>query len=177
MKQIRNGHPAQIGRNNTMNRIRNFAVSAFAAAMVMPLVAKAAPSGDKLGVLECTVDGGIGMLIGSSKKVNCTFAQSSGAVDSYTGSISKLGLDVGITGESHIKWVVFTPAGTELGDHPLAGKYVGVSTGVSLGIGLGANALVGGNDKQIGLQPLSIEGQTGLNVALAVSTLNLEATK
>jgi len=109
--------------------------------------------------------------------VNCTFAQSNGDVDSYTGSISKLGLDVGITGESFIKWVVFTPSGAELDDHPLAGKYVGVSTGLSLGIGLGANALVGGNDKQIGLQPVSIEGQTGLNVALAVSTLTLEVSK
>lgn len=160
-----------------MTRIRTLAASVFAAGLVMPLAAQAAPSGDKLGVLECTVDGGIGLLIGSSKKVNCTFAQSNGDVDSYTGSISKLGLDVGITGESFIKWVVFTPSGAELDDHPLAGKYVGVSTGVSLGIGLGANALVGGNDKQIGLQPVSIEGQTGLNVALAVSTLNLEASK
>ncbi|MGJ8573066.1 MAG: DUF992 domain-containing protein [Hoeflea sp.] len=160
-----------------MIRIRPLAASVFAVATIMPLVAKAAPSGDKLGVLECTVDGGIGLLIGSSKKVNCSFAQSNGDVDSYTGSISKLGLDVGITGKSFIKWVVFTPVGAELDDHPLAGKYAGVSTGISLGIGLGANALVGGNDKQIGLQPVSIEGQTGLNVALAISTLTLEASK
>jgi hypothetical protein len=160
-----------------MKHVQFLAVSVLAAAALLPVSAQATPSGDKIGVLECTVDGGIGLLVGSSKKVNCTFAQSGGGVDSYTGTISKLGLDVGITGESFIKWVVFTPSGAELGDHPLAGKYVGVSTGVSLGIGLGANALVGGNDQQIGLQPVSIEGQTGLNVALAISTLSIEASK
>lgn len=150
--------------------------SVLSAVVLMPIGAIAAPNGDKLGVLECTVDGGIGLLLGSKKQVNCTFAQSNGDVDTYTGNIAKLGLDVGITGKSYIKWVVFTPSGTDLPDHPLAGKYAGVSTGISLGIGLGANALIGGNGKQIGLQPLSVEGQTGLNVALAVSTLTLEAS-
>jgi hypothetical protein len=150
--------------------------SMLAATAFTPLTTSAAPNGDELGVLECTVDGGIGLLLGSSKSVNCTFSQSNGDVDTYTGKISKLGLDVGITGKSYIKWIVFTPSGAELSDHPLSGRYVGVSTGVSLGIGLGANALVGGNEKQIGLQPLSVEGQTGLNVALAVSTLTLEAS-
>lgn len=131
---------------------------------------------DQLGVLECVVDGGIGLLIGSSKGVNCSFQHDDGTLETYTGNISKLGLDVGITGESFIKWLVFTPTGTELPEHPLAGRYVGVSTGATLGIGLGANALVGGNNEQIGLQPLSVEGQTGVNVALAVSTLTLEAS-
>lgn len=130
---------------------------------------------DELGVLDCVVDGGIGLLIGSNKEVNCSFEHTNGTVETYTGNISKLGLDVGITGESYIKWLVFTPSGTELPAHPLAGRYIGVSTGASLGIGLGANALIGGNSEQIGLQPLSVEGQTGLNVALAVSTLTLEA--
>lgn len=156
-----------------MKFIRIVAASIFTASVLLPMASIAAQSRDKLGVLECTVDGGIGLLIGSSKKVNCTFAQSGGGVDTYTGKISKLGLDIGITGKSYLKWVVFTPSGTELPDHPLAGKYAGVSTGLSLGIGLGANALIGGNDKQIGLQPLSVEGQTGLNIALAVSTLRL----
>nr|WP_306264194.1 DUF992 domain-containing protein [Pararhizobium sp. IMCC3301] len=160
-----------------MNYIRIIVASILSASVMAPLSANAAPKGDQLGVLECTVDGGIGLLVGSSKKVNCTFAQSNGAVDAYSGKISKLGLDLGVTGKSYIKWVVFTPAGTELADHPLSGRYVGVSTGATLGIGLGANALVGGNDKQIGLQPLSVEGQTGLNVALAVSTLTLNAEK
>ncbi len=157
-----------------MKIIQIVAASIFTASALVPMTTHAAPSGDRIGVLECTVDGGFGLLVGSSKKVNCTFAQSGGGVDTYTGTISKLGLDIGITGKSYLKWVVFTPTGTELPDHPLAGKYAGVSTGLSLGIGLGANALVGGNDKQIGLQPLSVEGQTGLNIALAVSTLRLE---
>lgn len=123
------------------------------------------------------VEGGIGLLIGSSKNMQCTFSSADGSSEAYTGTINKLGLDVGITGKSFIKWVVFTPAGSEIGKFALAGKYAGVSTGLSLGIGLGANALVGGQEKNIGLQPLSIEGQTGINVALAVSQLSLQAAQ
>lgn len=159
-----------------MKKVLILAASLLSMSTAMPQSAIAAPNCDRLGVLECTVDGGIGLLVGSSKKVNCSFAQSDGTVDTYTGSISKLGLDIGITGKSFIKWVVFTPLGAELADHLLAGEYLGVSTGLSLGIGLGANALFGGNEKQIGLQPLSVEGQTGLNVALAISTLRLVAS-
>ncbi len=123
--------------------------------------ASAEVTGDKIGTLECEVEGGIGLLIGSSKKLTCMFSGSDGKSENYTGSINKLGLDVGISGKSFIKWVVFTPAGITIGDHALAGSYVGVSTGLSLGIGLGANALVGGQAKEIGLQPLSVSGDTG----------------
>lgn len=158
-----------------MKSIPIIAASVLAAVALSPVVANSQPNGDRVGLLACTVDGGIGLLLGSSKTVNCEFTHSDGRIESYTGTISKLGLDVGITGKSYIKWIVFTATGVELPEHPLAGSYVGVSTGASLGIGLGANALVGGNDKQIGLQPLSVEGQTGLNVAVAVSKLSLSA--
>ena len=144
-----------------------------AAAAMAPLSANAADR-DKLGTLSCTVEGGIGLLIGSSKKAACEFKHADGTMEKYTGQISKLGLDVGVTGESFLKWVVFTPVGTNIGEHALAGRYVGVSAGGSLGIGLGANALVGGSAKKIGLQPLSVEGGTGVNVAVGVSTLTLE---
>ena len=35
----------------------------------------------------------------------------------------------------------------------------------TVGVGLGANVLVGGSGNSIALQPVSIEGTTGLNVA------------
>ncbi|TCD16149.1 DUF992 domain-containing protein [Oricola cellulosilytica] len=158
-------------------RIINILAAAAIAASATVLPASAEVTGTKVGSLDCEVEGGIGLLIGSSKKMQCTFSAADGSSEDYTGTINKLGLDVGITGKSYIKWIVFTPAGSEIGKFALAGKYAGVSTGLSLGIGLGANALVGGQEKNIGLQPLSIEGQTGLNVALAVSQLSLQAAQ
>ena len=155
-----------------------YAISALVISMAIPAVPTMAAgkvSGDKVGSLECEVEGGIGLLIGSSKKLTCTLTGSDGLNENYVGTINKLGLDLGITGKSFIKWMVFTPAGSEIGTHSLAGSYAGVSTGLSLGIGLGANALIGGKADNIGLQPVSVEGNTGLNVALAISTLKLEA--
>ena len=144
-----------------------------ATATLYPLAAGAAER-TKLGTLECTIEGGLGLLIGSSKEAACTFKHADGTSESYVGQLSKLGLDFGITGESYLKWIVFAPAGTEIGEHALAGQYVGGSAGASLGIGLGANALFGGSAKKIGLQPLSVEGGTGLNVAIGVSSLTLD---
>lgn len=144
------------------------------ASLAVPFSAQSAER-NKLGTLSCTIEGGIGLLLGSSKKAACEFKHADGSMEKYTGKISKLGVDIGVTGESFLTWVVFTPAGTEIGEHALAGRYVGISAAGSLGIGLGANALVGGSAKKIGLQPLSVEGGTGLNVAVGVSTLTLEA--
>lgn len=128
----------------------------------------------QLGVLDCTVEGGLGLLVGSSKDATCQFTHEDGTVELYTGSLSKLGLDVGISGESYLKWIVFTPVGNEVGQYALQGDYVGLSAGVALGIGLDAKALVGGSNDKIGLQPLSVEGKTGLNLAVGFSSLSLQ---
>ncbi|POF32822.1 DUF992 domain-containing protein [Roseibium marinum] len=154
--------------------MKNVLILAAAAVAMTVSAVSAEVDGTKLGVLECEVEGGIGFLVGSSKKLQCTFTGQDDSTESYSGAINKIGLDFGITGKSYIKWVVFTPAGSEIGKFALSGSYGGVSTGLSLGIGLGANALVGGQEKNIGLQPFSVEGQTGLNVALAITTINLE---
>jgi hypothetical protein len=159
-----------------MNTMKTVAAALVAACAIAPLSASAAEK-TTLGSLECTVEGGIGLLITSNKQMTCTFTETNGASENYTGSIRKLGLDVGVTGESYIKWVVVTPAGSEIGEHALAGSYAGVSTGVTLGIGLGANALIGGKAENIGLQPVSVEGQTGVNIALALTSLTLEAAR
>lgn len=128
---------------------------------------------ERLGTLSCEVAGGIGLLVGSSKAVSCEFKQRTGKVERYTGTIGKLGLDVGITGKSYLSWIVVNTAPTTVGAGSLAGTYVGASAGAAVGIGLGANALVGGNSKNFGLQPLSAEVGTGLNVAAGVSRLQL----
>lgn len=131
--------------------------------------------GQRLGALECTIEGGWGMLLGSSKDVACTFAYADGQVEKYKGSLDRLGIDVGKTNDSYMTWVVFTTAENIPGEYSLAGEYTGVSAEASLGIGLGANALIGGSDKSIGLQPVSVQGVEGLNVAVGLASLTLEA--
>ncbi len=130
--------------------------------------------GQRLGVLECTIEGGWGMLLGSSKDVTCEFKRNDGTVDLYTGSLDKIGLDIGKTERAHMTWLVFTTDANAPGENALAGTYVGVSADASLGIGLGVNALVGGSKDQIGLQPFSVEGVEGVNLALGLASLKLQ---
>jgi len=56
-------------------------------------------------------------------------------------------------------------------------KYVGASGEVSLGLGVGANALIGDSQRSIALQPLSVEGQVGVNLAMGVAGLSLRSTQ
>ncbi|MCY1740547.1 DUF992 domain-containing protein [Ensifer sp. SL37] len=128
----------------------------------------------KAGVLECEVAGGIGLILGSSKKVSCTFEHASGWVEGYSGTISKLGLDVGVTSKSYLAWAVVPSGRLQPGEFVLEGSYVGASAGASVIVGLGANALVGGSNKSVVLQPFSAEGTQGLNVAVGISQLNLK---
>jgi len=129
---------------------------------------------ERLGTLSCEVAGGVGLLIGSNRAVDCTFRQRTGKSERYTGTIGKLGLDVGVTGKRYMSWIVVNTAPTRVGEGVLAGTYVGASASASVGLGLGANALVGGNAKNFALQPLSGEAGTGLYIAAGVSRLKLQ---
>lgn len=132
---------------------------------------------ERLGTLSCEVAGGVGLLIGSSKAVDCQFRQRGGKSERYIGTIGKLGIDVGVTGKSYLSWLVVNTVPTTVGTGSLAGTYVGASASAAVGLGLGANALVGGNSRNFGLQPLSTEAGTGLNVAAGVSRLQLRAAR
>jgi hypothetical protein len=127
----------------------------------------------RAGVLNCDVSGGIGFIIGSQRSVICTFSpDGAGRPEVYTGSISRFGLDVGATAGGHMVWAVFAEfAGPQPG--VLAGNYVGATGEATIAIGLGANVLVGGNNRQVALQPLSVSGQVGLNLAVGVAGLSL----
>lgn len=151
------------------------AVTAICVALpLMALPALAKSSGVNVGGLSCTVDGGIGLIIGSSKSMKCRFDPAGGGKPQYyKGTVGKFGIDVGVTGKSYIKWLVFAPGKVSSG--ALAGTYAGVSAEASVGVGLGANVLVGGLKKSIALQPVSIQGQTGLNVAAGFGSMTLKA--
>ena len=131
--------------------------------------------GKNLGKLNCNVKGGWGLLLGSSKSAACEFVKADGTTEIYSGKLNKIGIDIGKTSDAYMSWVVFTPDDVEVGEDALAGNYTGVSGEVSLGIGLGGNALIGGSGQKIGLQPVLVAGNNGLNLAVGLASLTLEA--
>ncbi len=149
------------------------AISALSlAAGALALGSAAQAQGVKAGVLTCNEAGGFGFIFGSSKAINCTFAPAGGVPQHYVGSIDKFGVDIGFTKGGVVVWAVFAPT-TSPEPGALAGSYGGVTASATAVVGAGANVLVGGSNKTISLQPLSIEGNTGLNIAAGVAALTL----
>jgi hypothetical protein len=143
-----------------------------AACAVLAAGAPANAEGVKIGTLSCHVSSGWGLVLASSRSVNCVF-NGQGRVENYTGSINKVGVDLGYQNSGVMIWTVLAPTG-DIGTGTLAGKYAGATAGASFGVGLGANALVGGSMGHVALQPLSVEGMTGVNIAGGVGALTLE---
>jgi len=129
----------------------------------------------EVGVLTCTVRGGTGFILGSTKEMRCHLNKP-GRDEYYHGTINKFGLDIGVTQQSTIAWAVLAPT-TSLPPRSLNGTYSGVSAEATLGLGVGANALLGGSNKSIVLQPLSVQAQQGLNIAAGVASLQLRANR
>ena len=127
----------------------------------------------QVGTLSCDVSAGLGMIVASQRTLNCLFTPTlpGSVVEQYTGSITKVGLDVGATAGGQLIWAVHTS--TTLGRGALTGSYVGATAEASVGAGLGANVLVGGNNRSVALQPLSVQGQVGLNLAAGVADIQL----
>lgn len=132
----------------------------------------------EVGVLECAGEGGWGLILGSQKTMRCTLTGVSGkSLGYYQATISKFGLDIGVTGKTSMIWGVFAPAsaaGDNLNVGSLEGEYIGVSADASAGVGLGAGALVGGGDTSFALQPVSVKAQTGVNLAIGVENFSLQ---
>jgi hypothetical protein len=148
--------------------------AAFVAAGLMAAPANAA--GVKVGTLTCNVESGWGYVLGSQKDVNCVFSPSKGASERFTGDITKIGVDVGYTRGGVLIWTVVAPS-KDMKPDALEGSYGGVTAGATAVVGGSVNAMTGGFDKSIALQPLSIEGNSGLNVAAGVQGLQLKHVK
>jgi len=160
--------------------MKHLLVAAAAAAMLAGVpAAYSQTKGIELGVLECRVEGGAGFIIGSTKDVLCTYtpANKKLAPETYHGTISKIGLDVGVTGKTVIAWGVFGPNANIYAPGGLAGDYVGASAEASAAVGVGANALIGGSQRSFVLQPLSVQAQTGVNIAVGITELKLRKAK
>jgi hypothetical protein len=138
-----------------------------------PAAATLAQERVQAGSLTCDVSAGLGLIVGSQRQVYCTFTPAfPGPVEVYTGSITRIGLDLGATAGGVMIWVVYAPTTRPVGG--LAGEYAGASAEASFVAGLGANVLVGGSGSTVALQPVSVQGQTGLNLAADIVGIELQ---
>ena len=138
-------------------------------------VVRAGHQGVNAGTLSCNVTGGVGFIFGSTTALSCIFVRTDGLAERYEGQIKRLGVDIGFTKEAQVMWLVFAPGVVAPG--ALAGSYAGAAVQAALGAGMGSNVLAGGNYEQISLQPVSVAGAEGLNMAGGLAEISLHATR
>lgn len=152
--------------------MRRLAIPLAVAATLAASAAQAQPQRVQLGVLECRGGANVGFIVGSVTNLGCVLRTEGRPPEPYVATICKVGLDLGITQETSLAWGVFAPV-DRAGIGDISGNYAGAQGSASVGVGLGANVLVGGSANSIALQPLSLQGSTGLNVAVGLESLEL----
>jgi hypothetical protein len=156
---------------SAMNRFLSFAAGA-AVLIAVAVPSHAQPARLAVGTLTCSVAPGTGFVFGSTRAMNCIFAGYTGQAERYVGEVLRYGVDIGFTNAATIMWAVV--AGTsELPLGLLTGNYAGVSAAVTPGIGGAANVLIGGSNRTVSLQPVSVEGNSGLNIAAGIGEIRL----
>ena len=127
----------------------------------------------RAGTLRCDVGPGVSFVFGSTRSVTCVYTPLRGAAQRYTGEIKRYGVDLGFTNSAVMLWSVLASDNAPSSAGMLAGTYGGVAAGATVGVGVDANILTGGNRNGLSLQPLSVEGNIGLNIAAGVAELTL----
>lgn len=153
--------------------MKSFTMAALAALVGLLPVSAEAQNSTQVGTLSCDVSAGLGLFVVQKQKLTCVFLQNGGTTgESYVGSLDQFGVELGGVEAGHLIWgVIAATVGVPQG--ALAGKYAGVGANASVGVGAGANILVGGSEKAFSLQPLSVEGQIGINIAGGVTSITL----
>jgi hypothetical protein len=128
--------------------------------------------GTQLGTLACDLSAGVGLIVTSAQSMSCRFQPVRGGAETYTGTVRRFGLDLGVTTGARMVWGVIAST-RDMGRGALAGTYAGVAADASVGAGAGVKLLVGGARNSFSLQPLSVQAQGGLNLALGVSEFTL----
>lgn len=130
------------------------------------------------GVLTCSVDGSVGYVVGSRRRVMCTY-ESFGRRsirETYVGHIERVGFDVGVASGQVISWTVWS-AGGRSRHGMLSGMFAGESAEATVVFGPGTEALFGDNGDRIALQPRGRSGQAGLNLAFGATSLDLRPAR
>lgn len=149
-------------------------VGAAVAALVASFAsAQAQQQNVQIGILECHGGQNVGMVVASATTLECVFNSNGRRPEPYLAHVTRFGVDLGITAETSLAWAVHAPT-QRIGRGDLAGSYGGVGGNVSFGLGGGGNLLIGGSANSFALQPLSLQGQTGVNVTGGIVGLNLE---
>lgn len=143
------------------------------AALIAPLAAANALPPVRAGILQCQGGQNVGFVVGSVTSLECVFQSEGRRPEPYIATVRRYGLDLGITQQTQLAWAVNAP-NTRIGRGVLAGNYGGVGANASVGVGLGGNFLVGGPANSYALQPISVQGQTGLNVAAGIADIELQ---
>jgi hypothetical protein len=155
-----------------MRHFAKFAIATAVAAIITVPAAAQPRERIQAGTLTCDISGGIGLIFGSQRTLNCSFTPAiPGPIEFYAGTLTKVGVDLGITTGGVMVWTVYAPTSRPAG--ALAGSYGGATAEASVVAGVGANVLIGGSNRTVELQPLSVQGQAGLNVAAGVAGIDL----
>jgi hypothetical protein len=132
--------------------------------------------GTQIGTLTCDLSGGVGLIVTSAQTMSCRFQPLRGDAEVYTGTVRRFGLDLGVTTGARMVWSVIAPT-RNIARGSLAGGYAGVAADGSVGAGVGVKLMVGGAQNSFSLQPLSVQAQGGLNLAVGVSEFTLVAAR
>jgi hypothetical protein len=145
-------------------------------ALVAPIASANALPPARAGILQCEGGQNVGFVVGSVTSLECVFQSEGRRPEPYIATVRRYGVDLGITGQTSLAWAVNAPTG-QVGRGDLAGNYGGVGANASVGVGFGGNFLVGGPANSYALQPISVQGQTGLNVAAGVADIELQPVR
>lgn len=154
---------------------KTLAAAALVAPVALALPAAAQQPTARAGTLTCDVSGGIGYIFSSTREIECVYDPVRGRDERYVGTVRHAGIDLGATSRGIMVWSVLSSSRSPR--FPLTGQYVGAAANGSVGVGVGANALVGGSQQGFVLQPISVQAQAGLNVAVGVAELTLEPVR
>jgi hypothetical protein len=145
-------------------------------ALLAPIATANATPQVQAGVLQCQGGENVGFVVGSVTQLQCVFQSGGRRPEPYLATLKRIGVDLGFTAQSQLAWAVSAPT-TTLPRGALAGSYGGVGVNASVGLGAGGNFLFGGPNNAYALQPVSVQGQTGLNVAAGIAGIDLEPVR
>ena len=126
-----------------------------------------------IGSLTCNVGGSTGYVLGSAKSLDCVFLSRDGVSSAhYTGTIDKVGIDIGYTRAVHTIWRVYS-LGSDRGVTQIAGTYVGEQGTVAAGSQAGGNWIYGGPNAEIGMVSSGVIKDAGYNLATGVAAMTI----
>jgi len=146
------------------------------ASLVVPIASANALPPVRAGVLQCQGGQNVGFVVGSVTSLECIFQSEGRRPEPYIATVRRYGVDLGFTDQTRFSWAVNAPSAS-IGRGDLAGNYGGVGANASVGVGFGGNFLVGGPANSYALQPISLQGQTGLNVTAGIADIELQPVR